>query len=303
MYKEIPLPFTKIHDIAKRFIKEKFPQEVPFFDHFWKVFESYGEEWATRSPDNWPVKQAVQKLPAELGFADDRAMDLVTPRFLAMLFATVFDVASESPIGETWQVVKALERYATRFRVPDDVVKCAEPMIRMLLIHDYEKVGVFPSGVLMETIAILRWDREPLEGYEEELRSELEQVRNDKLTFDIYLDDLRNEFFVKGKQKNLTFGPKKLLVLLLRKVGAYWDYSRLCWNLWHDEYKKPAQLYNLMNRLHKATKNILADFVELPRAQKRCYVKQELKEKVKYCAIFLPGDYRREILGSTKLNL
>jgi len=294
MSEKYPVEFDKIRSAAKAFIDENYPAESSFFEAIWAVFESQTQEWADLPPENWPLMGAVQRLHVEIGLADDQAMDLVTPRFLAMLFATVFDVASESPlVGETWQVGKALDRYATRFRVPADVVNRAEPMVRMLLRHDYEKVGVFPSGALVDTIAILRWDRDPLEGYEEELGSELEQARSEKLTFDIYLDDLRNEFLVKGKQKDLSFGPKKLLVLLLRKVGAYWDYSDILWNLWHDEYKKPNQLHNLMNRLHKATDKLLEGFVTLPRSQERCYVKVEIKEKVKYCVIFLPGDYRR----------
>jgi len=296
MSEKHPMEFDKIRSAAKAFIDENYPAESSFFEAIWAVIESQTHEWADLPPENWPLMGAIEKLHVEIGLADDQAMDLVTPRFLAMLFATVFDVASESPLGETWQVGKALDRYARRFHVPADVVNRAEPMVRMLLRHDYEKVGVFPSGALVDTIAILRWDRDPLEGFEEELSAELKQARGEKLTFDIYLDDLHNEFLIKGKKKELTLEPKKLLILLLRKVGVYWNYSDLLEELWYDPVKEQKQLYNLLNRLHKVTESLFEDFVDLPRAQKRCYVKPELKEKLKYCAIFLPGDYRRQKL-------
>lgn len=288
---------SRIRTLVKTFVNENYPEEASFFDDMWGGFESRAREWLKLPPDKYSVVETLGRVTSEFALVDEGAMDLVTPRFLAMLFATIFDVASESPLGETWQVGRALERYARRFKVPADVVNRAEPMVRLLLRHDYEKVGVFPSGALVDTVAILRWDRDPLEGFEEELSIELEQARSEKLTFDIYLDDLRNEFLVKRKPKDLTLEPKKLLILLLRKVGAYWNYSDLLWNLWYDPVKDPKQLYNLLNRFHKATENLLEDFVNLPRSQERCYIDPEIRKKLKYCAIFLPGDYRREKLG------
>lgn len=302
MADKTPVPLNKIRDVARTFINDNYPEEVSFFNHLWEAFESRAREWINHLPDKWPLIDTFREATSEFNLVDERSMDLVTPRFLAMLLATLFDVSTDSPGNQAEKVGVALKRYANRFRVPMDVVSRSEPMVRMLLRKDYESLGLYPETEPVETIALLRSDQKPLEGTEEEVAVELKKARDEKESFDIYLDDLRNEFHVNGIKKDLTMEPKLLLIILLQRVGVYQPYSNLCQRIWGD-YRKPSdQLFNLLNRLHKTTENLLKPYINLPRGQERCYVSEKINQSVSYCIIYLAGDYPYDGLSLPTMN-
>lgn len=285
------LLLRRAHDAARELLHRGYPGEVSFFEQFWTIFESGSQEWLREPADARSIEDSVGKMRSQLGLTDSEAMDLITPRFLAMLFATIFELASQSPGGGSLQVGNSLEKYGKRFRVPMDIVRRVEPMIRVLLSCDSDQLESVSVGELVDRVAIVRWDWKSVEGSKDAVAPQLKEAVNNKLSFHIYLNDLQNEFLVNGGQRDLTMDPKRLLVLLFKRIGAYWQYADLCRYIWGDPLESSGKLYNLLNRVHKATDELLRPYVILPRGQERCYVQEGIKENVRYCLIFLAGDY------------
>jgi len=270
-----------------------YPAEAPLFGELWKLVETANE----KNRDNIGLEDfqicADEGTPlAELGFSSGQILELVTPRVLAALYAAIFDATKmpgEIPSGYISKVVREQGKY---FNVPESFWPQLEELVSKTVKADFEQAGVFPMGDTgHNNITLIRWDDEIKTGDKSELKDDLEQIRSEKRSLDLFLDDLRNEFLVSKEPKNLSSLQRLLFMQLLIRVGDYWEYADLFAKIWGDEMADANRFHQLLLKFHQTTDEIMKPYIELPRGLERCYISDELKNKVKYAAIVVTGTY------------
>ncbi|NIV11116.1 MAG: hypothetical protein GWN62_07425, partial [Aliifodinibius sp.] len=211
--------------------------EVPLFGELWKLFEAANEKnQDSLGLGDFRICADEGTLIAELGFSSGQILELVTPRVLAALYGAIFDATKmpgEIPPGYISKVVREQGKY---FNVPESFWPELEQLVSKTVKADFEQSGVFPVGDRGHNdITLFRWDDEVRTGDRSELKDDLEQIRSCKETVELFLDDLRNEFLVFNKPKNLPYLQRRLLMQLLIRVGDYWEYADLFSRIWGDE--------------------------------------------------------------------
>jgi len=285
---------TYIRDAAKALVAQKCAEERHLFDPLWAAIEPSLTEWLQVPA----TRRSVRKLIAPgnitgLGFRDEQLMDLVTPRVLATMFAAVFDATKLPGTPGLDYISKIVKQYGQRFLVPSELFSSLEKVIHELVRRDFSRAGVFPLGEVMhEEITLIRWDSAIRTDYKEKLSEDIERTRDEKKTFALFLDDLRNEFLVRGVPKKLHMYQRRLFIACLMRVGEYWSYSDLFKRIWDDETIDTNDFHHLLRRLNKATEDMLKPYISLSEeALNRCYVSKGLAQNVKYAAIFVADAY------------
>jgi len=281
------VPLARITGAVRRLVEEKLEDELPFFEGLASFFEAQGlgRRWNLRMLD------AVSVEPG-LGVGDRKVTDFVTPRVFGATHAAVLD-AFESLGTPDRQTVKELVEYRAReYKVPGILVPRLEELVYCLVRADFGSISLMPFGDPMEGhVTLIRWDSATATGSPEEIGSRLEQTRAEKAHLDLYFDDIRNEFLVKGIDKALSILQRQLLVRLLMRVGSYWPYAELFHRIWGDEATRANTFHQLLRVLHETTEGILKNYVDMPPGVERCYIKEDLRQKVTYAVIFAAGEY------------
>jgi len=279
---------ASIRRITESFVREYHEDEGRFFPLVWEVFDG----WVKNLKDCESVTLASDTLLANvqtgLGFAQESAMDLVTPRVLAATYAAVFEATKAGTEAHVPAIVKA---HGKRFDVPPHFLPILEELLTMLVRADYEQAGILPVGELgHDQLMVIRWDGTRT-GTRTDLEKEIDRARAVKQRMDLFLDDMANEFLVKVQPRCLPPLQRRLLVMLLLRVGDYWEYADLFGKVWGDEATPADTFHQLLNKLHKTTEGVLRPFVEIPAGLERCYVQASLKSRVKYAVIVVQGVY------------
>jgi len=279
--------------IAKLYVEEYLDDEACFFDEVWGAFDEWSDRFEARSVSPAIWKELSAHLKDGLGFAEAQGLDLVTPKVLATVYSSVVDAATMPQQLSHQYVSHAVKTYGKRYGVPTRLLPQLAELVIALVAEDFRLTGVFPVGDPgLGYVAVLGSDNTALNGTWEELASQIEAIRSKKAEMDLFVDDLAHEFLIRhGESLKLSPYEKRLLILLLQRVGAYWDYASLFSKLWGDEMARADNFYVLMNRLHEATDHILSSFVNLPRGEERCYVKEDIRRCLTYVVIFAPGAY------------
>lgn len=282
-----------LKDKTHKVITQWFPSEVPFFEDLWSLFETVLKKpLDSIEPDDFQVCTTAETLATELGFSMEKTLDLVTPRLLAAFWAIVFDVTKYHGVVPSGYLSKVVKQYGQSFRVPNSFLPQLEELASSAIRADFEQAGIFPTGDMGHNeLTLIRWDSPTKTGRKAELTDELEKIRARKGNFDLFLDDLRNEFLLGDESGNLPLKQRQLFVLLMIRVGDYWGYADLFEKLWGDVTTNVNRFHQLLKSLHETTKGVLKSYVVLPPGQERCYIRDELRHDVKYVLIFVTGAY------------
>jgi len=281
---------ARVRLVAETLVKQHCKQEEDHFEIAWEVFAAGVGQCKSRI-EGMPGEEGLHTLvQVGLGFARDAGRDLVTPRVLATASAAVFDAAQMQPPVPIDYVRQAVQKYGESFGLPSRFWLPLVDLISLVIREDFAGGAEFSTGdIACGEITIIRWDSPERKGRLAELTREVERVRSEKMRMDLFLDDLRNEFLVNGKQKNLPPMQRHLLVLLFTRVGDYWQHSDLFCRLWGDDLTRANTFYQLLNRLHRTTGGMLKPFLESPQGLERCYVKDAIRRGIKYALVFVPS--------------
>ena len=284
---------AEVRRATESFAKQYCRTEERLFPLVWQAFSEWMSRLKGQKPEAGGSDALRVHVQAGLGFAHEDVMDLVTPRVLAATYAAVFDATTMPGVPPTGaHLRKIVAGYGKRFRVPDCFLPVLEELLALLVRDDFEKTGAFPVwDVAHDRLVLIRWDHPMKTAARNELQNELEGVRSLRTNLDLFLDDLSNEFLVKGDARCLASLQRLLLVELLTRVGDYWEYADLIGKIWGDELYEANDLHQLLLRLHEATDNLLKPFLSLPAGLERCYVSKKICDKVKYVVIVVSGAY------------
>jgi len=199
----------------------------------------------------------------------------------------------ETPSTE--RLDKIVRRHSSEFNLPDSLVYILREMVPRLVEADFAaSVGLPDGGLGPGELTVIRWDRETMRGQEGDLLEHLKATRSMKTEMDLFLDDLTDEFLMRGKRRHLPANQRRLLVLLLTRVGKYWEYADLAKSVWGDEVAPSGRLHNLLHKLHSSTGNLLRNYIAAKLGMERYHIHPDLGKHVKYAAIFVTGTYSED---------
>lgn len=281
-----------IRQVAETFVRQYYKDEERFFPIVWAAFDGGLKKIRTPESVEFVSEALLAEIRVGLGFAQEAAMDLVTPRVLAATYAAAFDVTLMSEEAGPGYVGKVVRKYGERFKVPAEFLPTLEDFLSKLLKEEEERVELVSlGGPSHNELVLLRWDEPFRAGSQGELAAEIDKTRAEKRELDLFLDDLRNEFLVKGAPRSLQALQRRLFVCLLMRVGEYWEYAELFYRIWGDEAESVNNFHQLLYKLHGTTDHVLKDFIELPSNLERCYIHNELRRNTKYAVVFVAGTY------------
>jgi len=300
-----------VRRVSEAFVKEHCKDEIRIFPVIWDAFEQWVRSAPT--PGEPPITSggALAEALGGLGFAEQEPPKLMTPLVLTTIFTVVLEAAMIGDEITRPEVNSLVGDRGKGLGVPEDLLSSLEGMMWPLVKSDigrlaqlyntktpFESITKPPFESItkppFEEFTLIRWDAQTRTGSREELASEIEKTRSEKHTFDLFLDDEKNLLLVKGKKVSLQrkLNQKRLLVLLLLRVGGYCTFTDLSDKIWSGGDKnRTGALLALLCRLHRTTRKILREFVSIGTAEEKCYVLDDLKKDVKYAVIFRSEGY------------
>jgi len=229
----------KIYSISKNIVREKFPEELEFFDSVWKVMQYLISKWKELSPDKWPIHESQERLMSGLGFSDPVEMpDITAPIIIGVLSATFWHIGTLREEPEPEEIGRMIGDYSRKFGASEKVKKILKEflpssslvsLIKKEIIREREKIvkeRAHARAWTLRTDDPKSGDELPKEGYDKIW------ARRKKIPLLIIKTNGFKNIYVRGHEKDLTSLHYDLLEYVLKHKGSGGDVLNLLENVW-----------------------------------------------------------------------
>lgn len=224
--KELSNIVESVKEVVRRVAEHLWPDEVVIFEMTLGQLKHWPRCWERVPSTEWKAEDLLKEA-ADEGFCFPGTIPAGTPpwsRFATVVAAVAehFRASASAPAED--DIESVYKKLGSRAELSEKVLDVGRLAV-IELVRSYflgRTVRGFPVACY-----IVYEGRQRHVCNEE---SELEEYRNKKNTYDIYVDDLRCEILVGGEKPDLRAGETynfSLLKCLLKRVGAHWTHDEL----------------------------------------------------------------------------
>lgn len=246
-------PFQKeIREISRKIIKERFPEELNFFEMIWNVMKTFFNNWKNINPEEWTINESKEKLMSDLGFSDiSQVIDLVTPGLVTTLSATMTKIKDFGYIPCDEEIEKIIDEYAQTFGVRRILISIIKKYFKDLCeimpqILDVKKEKVAIKTIQKEAYArVWTLKTKDSEGGDIFSKEDYEDIwkRKRKVPLLIIKTNGFRNIYLYGNEEDITLLHYDLLEYVLKHKGKGGDALNLLANVW--KLPKLAESYRL----------------------------------------------------------
>jgi len=106
-----------IRNLCKRFIRDRYPKELDFFDIIWDIFGKLGRPLREEKAQGKRLKFLRRKTFSALGFTETEPLDLVTPSVIALISAATYHLGTLEGEIEDEKIKDVIHIYAETYGV------------------------------------------------------------------------------------------------------------------------------------------------------------------------------------------
>lgn len=240
-----PNTLESVLHITRQLVEKIYPEEREVFELTLGQLNHWPQRWQITSPDKWCVEDLLGETSGETFYSPGNIPEN-TPPWAS--FAVVVAAVAEhfQRLGELPKKIDIEAKYkelGTLAQLPAKVLETSGSTV-VELVKSHLVSHTYPIRSTCRYVVY-----EGTRKYSFAKENGLEKFRNKKNKYDIYIDDLRCEMLVLGKEPTLDAGESTtflLLKCLLRKVGNYWTHE--------DLFKELRLNYTKLDKVNVATK-------------------------------------------------
>lgn len=205
----------KIKVIAKKFVKNNYSEELSLFDTFWQVLSPKINE-VIKSNDVGDITfKRINQIVAEVSFAKDNALDLMTPIIIGAITEVLFQVRTKKI--STSELEKIIGTAAVRQGAKPSLTACLIRNIPILyndLLHTKDNASEATVSIVIPQYRI--WTK----GKKEVVKS-IDKFEKNKARYLLWID-LDEKHHISSINPKLRIAPQtvKLLVYLVERLGT-----------------------------------------------------------------------------------
>jgi len=212
--------------VLRQLVGQLWPDQIAAFEMTLGQLKRWPCHWERLPPEQWTAEDLLTEAVAE-GFFSPGTIPAKTPpwaRFAVVVTAVAEQFRGSEDTPRENDIEALYEKLGSGAKLSERVLDIGRPAV-VELVRSY-----FLDSTTAEVSAVRYIVYEGSKKYRFSEEKKLERFRAKKLTYDIYVDDIRSEILVLRKNTNLRAGETNnflLLKCLLRRVGDHWKHEEL----------------------------------------------------------------------------
>ena len=133
-------PLTLVaKSVTEHFVKEKYPNELDFFDTIWDIFVKLGRPLREGKAEQEKLGFLRRKTISALGFGEAETLDLVTPSVIALISAATYHLGTLEGEIEDEKIKDVINIYAETYGVKrelrEEIITQVVPLLKLELFR------------------------------------------------------------------------------------------------------------------------------------------------------------------------